>query len=100
MEKKSFKDLINAEAPVLVDFFATWCGPCQTLSPIVEELANEMGDKVKVIKVDIDKNQKAASAYNIRGVPTLILFKNGNMVWRKSGLLTKRDLKAQISEHV
>lgn|SRR5690606_4154757 len=100
MEKKSFKDLINADAPVLVDFFATWCGPCQTLSPIVEELAKEWSEKVKVIKVDIDKNQKAALAYNIRGVPTLILFKNGNMVWRKSGLLTKRDLKAQIAEHV
>ncbi len=100
MEKKSFKDIINADSPVLVDFFATWCGPCQTLSPIVEELAHEMGDKVKVIKVDIDKNQKAASAYNIRGVPTLILFKNGNMVWRKSGLLTKRDLRAQITEHI
>lgn len=100
MEKKNFKELINAETPVLVDFFATWCGPCQTLTPMVEEVAKEMGDKVKVIKVDIDKNQKAALAYNIRGVPTLILFKSGNMVWRKSGLLTKRELKAQISEHI
>lgn len=100
MEKKNFKELINAETPVLVDFFATWCGPCQTLTPIVEEVANELGDKVKVIKVDIDKNQKAALAYNIRGVPTLILFKSGNMVWRKSGLLTKRELKAQISDHI
>lgn len=100
MEKKNFKELINAETPVLVDFFATWCGPCQTLTPMVEEVAKEMGDKVKVIKVDIDKNQKAALAYNIRGVPTLILFKSGNMVWRKSGLLTKRELKAQLSEHI
>lgn len=100
MEKKSFKELINADAPVLVDFFATWCGPCQTLTPIVEEMAKEMGNKIKVIKVDVDKNQKAALTYNIRGVPTLILFRKGNIVWRKSGLLTKRDLKAQITGHI
>ena len=100
MEKKSFKELIKAEKPVLVDFFATWCGPCQTLSPIVEDIAVELNNKLKVIKVDVDKNQTAATNYNIRGVPTLILFKNGEIVWRKSGLLTKRDLTSQISNHL
>lgn len=100
MERKSFKKLIDSEKPVLVDFFATWCGPCQTLSPIVEDFARELGNKVKVIKVDVDKNQAAATKYNIRGVPTLILFKNGEIVWRKSGLLTKRDLTSQINSHL
>lgn len=100
MEKKSFRDLITAEKPVLVDFFATWCGPCQTLSPIVEDIAVELNNKLKVIKVDVDKNQMAATKYNIRGVPTLILFKNGEIIWRKSGLLTKRDLTSQINNHL
>lgn len=100
MEKKSFQDLITSEKPVLVDFFATWCGPCQTLSPIVEDFAMNFSNKVKVIKVDVDKNQAVATKYNIRGVPTLILFKNGEILWRKSGLLTKRELSSQISSHL
>lgn len=101
MAKQSFSTLINQpEQPVLVDFHATWCGPCQTLAPIVEEFAKEMSGKLKVIKVDVDKNQAAASKYNIRGVPTLILFKNGKIVWRKSGLMTKRDLASEIRGHV
>lgn len=98
MEKMPFNSLINQSVPVLVDFHATWCGPCQTLSPIVEDFAREMGNKLKVVKVDVDKNQKAALKYNIRGVPTLILFQNGKMVWRKSGLMTKRDLAAKVKE--
>lgn len=101
MGKPSFNALINqSDLPVLVDFHATWCGPCQTLAPIVEDVAREVGDKVKVIKVDVDKNQAAASKYNIRGVPTLVLFKNGQMVWRKSGLMTKRDLTAKVKEYI
>lgn len=101
MAKKTFGELINQkDLPVLVDFFATWCGPCQTLTPIVEDFARDVNNKVKVIKVDVDKNQAAALKYNIRGVPTLILFKNGEIVWRKSGLLTKRDLTAQVTEHL
>lgn len=101
MAKQSFNTLINqSEQPVLVDFHATWCGPCQTLAPIVEDFAREMSGKLKVIKVDVDKNQMAASRYNIRGVPTLILFKNGEIVWRKSGLMTKRDLATEVRVHL
>ena len=101
MSRKTFSELVNDnEQPVLVDFYATWCGPCQTLSPIVEDFARDMNNKVKVIKVDVDKNQAAAQKFNIRGVPTLILFKDGKMVWRKSGLLTKRDLISQVTEHL
>lgn len=101
MGKQSFNALIKQpDLPVLVDFHATWCGPCQTLAPIVEDFAKEMSGKVKVIKVDVDKNQGVSSKYNIRGVPTLILFKNGEIVWRKSGLMTKRDLTAQVNGHL
>lgn len=95
-EKKSFTTLINSSVPVLVDFYATWCGPCQTLSPIVQEVAKELGDQVKVIKVDIDKNPGAAQQFQIRGVPTLLLFKEGKILWRKAGLMTKRELLSSI----
>jgi len=100
-KKKSFKELISSpDTPVLVDFYATWCGPCQTLSPIVQDVSHEMGDALKVIKVDIDKNQGAAQQFQIQGVPTLILFKNGKAVWRQSGLMTKRDLVASIRRSI
>jgi len=98
-KKKSFKELISSpDTPVLVDFHATWCGPCQTLSPIVQEVSREMSDQLKVIKVDVDRNQAAAQQFQIRGVPTLILFKEGKILWRQSGLTTKRDLKASINK--
>lgn len=98
-KKKSFPQLINdAERPVLVDFYATWCGPCQTLSPIVEETARTFKGRVKVIKIDVDKNQPLARQYQVRGVPTLILFWKGQILWRQAGLMTKRDLAAKINQ--
>ncbi|WPP53453.1 thioredoxin [Catalinimonas niigatensis] len=95
-EKKSFAALINASVPVLVDFYATWCGPCQTLGPIVQQVAKELADQVKVIKVDIDRNPAAAQQFQIRSVPTLMLFKEGQVLWRKAGLMTKRELLSSI----
>jgi thioredoxin 1 len=98
-KKKSFKELIKSpDVPVLVDFYATWCGPCQTLSPVVQEVAREMSGQLKVIKVDVDRNQAAAQQFQIRGVPTLILFKGGKVLWRKSGLMTKRELMASVQQ--
>ncbi|WP_436516624.1 thioredoxin [Ekhidna sp. To15] len=91
-----FNDLINGDQPVLVDFHATWCGPCQTMAPILEELKSEIGGEARIIKVDIDKNQAAAHKFNVRGVPTFILFKNGKQVWRQSGAIPKHLLEQAI----
>lgn len=90
-----FNELINSEIPVLVDFFATWCGPCKMMSPILDDLKDIMGEKLRIIKVDVDKNQAAAQVYQVRGVPTLILFKEGKILWRQSGVLQVSEL-AQI----
>lgn len=84
-----FDELINSEKPTLVDFYATWCGPCKMMSPLLEEVARELGESTKIIKVDIEKNKDAAVQYGIRSVPTLILFKEGEIVWRQSGLPPK-----------
>jgi thioredoxin 1 len=94
----SFQNIINSEKPVLVDFFATWCGPCQTLGPILKEVKETLGDQVSIIKIDVDKNQSVASQFNVRGVPTMILFKNGKQLWRQSGVLSKDDIVKIIRE--
>ncbi|NVJ88521.1 MAG: thioredoxin [Flavobacteriaceae bacterium] len=91
-----FSEIINDKKPVLVDFFATWCGPCQTMSPILKQVKDELADEVKIIKIDVDKNQAIAQKFQVRGVPTFILFKDGKQVWRQSGMLSKTDLKHKI----
>lgn len=98
--KKSFTELINSETPTLVDFYADWCGPCKMMAPVIDQLANEMAGKVKVLKVDVDKNQKAATAYKIQGVPTFILFKKGKIVWQQAGGVAGHTLKNIIEQHV
>lgn len=95
-----FSDLINSEIPVLVDFYATWCGPCKTMSPILDDVASQVQGKAKVIKVDVDKNQQAASVYQVRGVPTLILFKKGKQVWRQSGVVGANELVSLINQNI
>jgi thioredoxin 1 len=96
----NFKDLIDGETPVLVDFFATWCGPCKAMAPELDKLAKTMSTDLKVIKVDVDRNQSAASKYQIRSVPTLILFAKGKILWRISGTKSASELSRMIKEAV
>ena len=95
----TFQETINQDKPVLVDFFATWCGPCQTMLPILDDLKQRVGESASIIKIDVDKDQQAASAYQVRGVPTLILFKNGKTLWRQSGVVTASELEKLINSN-
>lgn len=88
----NFDQLIQSEKPILVDFFATWCGPCKILSPILKEVKEQLGEQISIIKIDVDKNQQVAAQYQVRGVPTMILFQNGKQLWRQSGVLDKNTI--------
>ena len=97
MEK--FEDIIKSEKPVLIDFFATWCGPCKMMHPVLEELHKKVGDKARVIKIDIDKNQELAAIYNVRSVPTLMIFRNGELKWRTSGVQPIQTLEQELEKY-
>lgn len=96
----TFKEIINSEKPTLLDFYATWCGPCKTLAPILEQVKNEMKDSVRILKIDVDKNPQVAEKYKIRGVPTMILFKKGEIMWRESGVMDKNTLVSKIKPSI
>jgi thioredoxin 1 len=94
----NFNSIIQSDKPVLIDFFATWCGPCKMLGPILKEVKDSLGDRISILKIDVDKNQQIASQYQVRGVPTMILFQNGKQLWRQSGVLPKEEIIKIILE--
>ena len=94
----NFNQIIQSDKPVLVDFFATWCGPCQMLAPILKDVKTNLGERISIIKIDVDKNQAVATQYQVRGVPTMILFQNGKQLWRQSGVISKEEIIKIIIE--
>jgi thioredoxin 1 len=97
--KESFAEIINGKTPVLVDFTAVWCGPCKMMKPVLEQLHQQMGDKLRILKIDIDKSPAAANAYHVQSVPTFILFQNGKLLWRQSGVMQVNQLKSVIKQY-
>ncbi len=98
-KKESFGEIINGSTPVLVDFSAEWCGPCRMMKPILQQLHQRMREKIRIIKIDIDKSPAAAQTYNVQSVPTLIIFQNGKMLWRQSGVVQATQLEKIIEQH-
>ena len=96
----TFQEIVNSDKPVLVDFAAEWCGPCKMMKPILKDLKNQMGDDITIITVDVDRNQAAAAQYNIRSVPTLMIFKKGESLWRQSGVLQASQLQSILKQYL
>ncbi len=96
----NFNDLIKSDTPVLIDFFATWCGPCKAMGPILQDVSRKVGDKARVLKIDVDRNQQVAQKYQIQSVPTVMLFKSGKMLWRQSGVVSADQLVRVINQHL
>ncbi|MBN9299016.1 MAG: thioredoxin [Filimonas sp.] len=98
--KSSFGDIIKGDKPVLVDFFATWCGPCKLMPPILQDVKSQLGDRVTILKIDVDKNPAVANAYNVQSIPTMILFKKGEILWRGTGVTPAKQLMQTLAPHV
>ena len=96
---ENFNDIIKSDALTLVDFFATWCGPCKMMHPVLEQLKEDLGDSIRIIKLDVDKNEELAMQHRIQSVPTLMLFRNGEVIWRQSGAMRLDDLKKLIAQY-
>ena len=96
---ETFSDLINSDKPVFVDFYADWCGPCKAMDPVLKEVSGLAKDKARFIKINIDKNEKAARKYNVQAVPTFMIFRHGAIVWRHSGMISNADLLAALSQN-
>ena len=96
----TFKEILQSDKPTLLDFHATWCGPCKTLAPILEEVKTELKGSIRILKIDVDKNPEVADKYKIRGVPTMILFKDGEIVWRESGVIDRKTLVSKINPSI
>lgn len=97
---ESFNDVISSGQLVLVDFYATWCGPCKTMHPVLQELKQRLGDQIRILKIDVDRYQDTAAQYRIQSVPTLMLFRNGQTLWRQSGALPLPALLEQVKAHL
>lgn len=98
--KGNFNQLINGDIPVLIDFHAEWCGPCKMLAPVIQDVSKALDGKVRIIKIDVDKNQQVAQKYQVRGVPTLALFKNGEVVWKEAGVRSKQEIINIINQNL
>ena len=96
MSKTSFKDIINSEKPVLIDFYADWCGPCKAMSPIINDLKSEMGDHARILKIDVDRNQELSQKLGIQSIPTVMIFQNGELKWRAMGVQSLSTMKGEL----
>ena len=94
----NFSEIINSEQPVLIDFYADWCGPCKTLSPIIQEVAKELNGNARVLKIDVDKNQRLASKLRIKGLPTMVIYQKGKIMWRQSEVMQKSEIVSKLNQ--